>query len=255
MEEMIKQGNRAVRLLNLRFMLCLFVGLLAFSSCTTNRYTRLLQDRKSLPQYTQQEMQRYRIQVDDELKIKVLSLNKEALEVFNSSGIYRVYADGTIDLPFMDSIKVVGLTLEEANVVLQKELKKFIIDAEVIVALSNNYFYVFGEGGNGAIKLYKEKITIYQALAMSGGVKKNANRKNIYLMRKDEKGITQTMTFDIRPKSIIGSEYYYIQPNDIIYIPPTKGRFFRMDSLFGIIGVVTTSVSLFFLIYGLSNDK
>jgi polysaccharide export outer membrane protein len=74
-------------------------------------------------------------------------------------------------------------------------------------------------------------------------------------MRKDEKGITQTMTFDIRPKSIIGSEYYYIQPNDIIYIPPAKGRFFRMDSLFGIIGVVTTSVSLFFLIYGLSNDK
>ncbi|MFA6884686.1 MAG: polysaccharide biosynthesis/export family protein [Paludibacteraceae bacterium] len=251
---MMRNEIKGKGLLFFRPVCFLLFLLIMVSSCTTNRYTRLLQDNDRLPKYAQEEMSRYRIQVDDEIKIKVLSLNKDALELFKGTDVYRVYTDGTVDLPYLDSIKIVGMTLQEVKLTLQEHLKAFIVDAEVIVSLSNNYFYMFGEGGNGAIKLYKEKITIYQALAMAGGIKKVGSRKNVYLMRKDENGVTQTKTFDIRPKSIIGSEYYYIQPNDILYIPPSSERFFRMDSFMGILGVVTTSVSLFFLIYGISKD-
>ena len=80
--------------------------ILIFSSCTINQYTRFLQDSKRLPQYAKEEMQRYRIQVDDELQVKILSLNKEVTSIFNSNSRYRVYTDGTIDIPFIDSIKV-----------------------------------------------------------------------------------------------------------------------------------------------------
>ena len=206
-------------------------------------------------------MERYRIQVDDELQIKVLSMNKEATAIFNTGNIsntgrgvsYRVYTDGTIDLPFINGIHVEGLTLSQAKEKIQEYISAFILDAEVIVALSNNYFYVLGDAGKGGFLLYKEKITIFQALAMSGGINKVGSRKHVYIMRKDKDGKTQVRNFDIRSITVLDSEYYYVQPNDIIYVPPSSERFFRLDSFSSIIGVISTSFSFFWLIYGISN--
>ena len=235
------------------------------SSCTVNRYTRLLQESDRLPQYAKAEMERYQIQADDELRVRVLSINKEVADIFNAGGsegntssnnsgnTYRVYTDGTIDLPFINGIPVAGLTLAQAKAKIQEQIKTFIVDAEVIVALSNNYFYVLGEAGKGGHLLYKEKITIYQALAMSGGIYRVGNKKNVYIMRKDAEGKTQVRHFDIRSISVLDSEFYYVQPNDIIYVPPAGERFFRLDSFGAILAVISTSFSFFFLIYGITN--
>ena len=234
-----------------------YILLLALlSSCTMNKYTRFLQESDRLPQYARAELARYRIQVDDELRVRVLSINKEAIAIFNAGGtstnIYRVYTDGTIDLPFINNVHVEGLTLAQAKEKIKEQIKTFIIDAEVIVALNNNYFYVLGEAGKGGFLLYKEKVTIFQALAMSGGMSKVGSRKHVYIMRKDTDGKTQVRSFDIRSITVLDSEYYYIQPNDIIYVPPASERFFRLDSLGAIMGAISTSFSFFFLIYGLS---
>ena len=234
--------------------------LLLLSSCTMNRYTRFLQESNRLPQYAKTEMERYRIQVDDELRVRVLSMNKEATAIFNTGSTnsnsnlnnYRVYTDGTIDLPFINSVHVEGLTLSQAKEKIGEQIKAFIIDAEVIVALSNNYFYVLGDAGKGNFLLYKEKITVFQALAMCGGINKVGSRKHVYIMRKDAEGKTQVKNFDIRSITVLDSEYYYIQPNDIIYIPPASERFFRLDSFAAIVGVISTSFSFFFLIYGIT---
>jgi len=221
---------------------------------------RLLQESDRLPQYAKAEMERYKIQVDDELLIKVLSMNDEATAIFNGGAsttgaarnTYRVYTDGTIDLPFISRIQVRGLTLAQAKEKIQAEVKKFIVDAEVVVALANNYFYVLGDAGKGSFLLYKEKITIFQAMAMSGGIDRLGNRKNIYLLRKGANGKTQIKEFDLRTTTIIDSEFYYIQPNDIVYVPPAGERFFRMDSFGSVLGVISTSFSFFFLIYGIT---
>ena len=235
--------------------------LLLLSSCTMNRYTRFLQESDRLPQYAKAELERYQIQVDDELRVRVLSMNKEVAEIFNTGSSsnssnqgnsYRVYTDGTIDLPFISNIHVEGLTLAQAKEKIQEQVRTFIIDAEVIVALSNNYFYVLGDAGKGGFLLYKEKITIFQALAMCGGINKVGSRKNVYIMRKDAEGKTQVRNFDIRTITVLDSEFYYIQPNDIIYIPPSSERFFRLDSFAAIMGVISTSFSFFFLIYGIT---
>jgi polysaccharide export outer membrane protein len=240
-----------------KYIIILFL----LSSCTINKYTWLLQENDRLPQYAKAEMERYRIQVDDEVRIRVLSMNKEVADIFNagnsagannSGNTYRVYTDGTIDLPFINGIHIEGLTLSEAKEEIQKRMKTFIVDAEVIVALSNNYFYVLGDAGKGGFLLYKEKITIYQALAMSGGIHKVGNKKNVYIMRKDAEGKTQVRSFDIRSITVLDSEYYYVQPNDIIYVPPAGERFFKLDSFASIVGVISTSLSLFFLIYGIT---
>ena len=247
-------GKVMMRLFKYIFLLFLL------SSCTMNRYTRLLQESDRLPQYAKVEMERYRIQVDDELRVKILTINHEATGIFNAGSnntgrlgnVYRVYTDGTIDLPFVSGIHVVGLTLSQAREKIQEQMKTLILDVEVVVALNNNYFYVLGDAGKGNFLLYKEKITIFQALAMFGGIHKVGSRKNVYIMRKDAEGKTQVKKFDIRSITVLDSEYYYIQPNDIIYIPPASERFFRLDSFGAIMSVISTSFSFFFLIYGIT---
>jgi polysaccharide export outer membrane protein len=244
----------------MKYLFKYFLIVILLSSCTTSRYTRFLQESDRLPQYAKMELQRYRIQVDDEILVKVLSLDEEVTNIFNTnlttnvanSYAYRVYTDGTIDIPFINNIYVEGLTLQEAKEKIQQELQQFISNAEVVVALANNYFYVLGDAGKGAFLLYKEKITIFQALAMAGGMDKVGSRKNVYIMRRDAQGKTQVESFDIRSISVLDSKYYYVQPNDIIYIPPASERFFRLDSFSGILSVISTSLSLFFLIYGIT---
>ena len=158
---------------------------------------------------------------------------------------YRVHPDGSIDLPFVNHIPVKGLTLLQASKVVEARLKELIPDAIVKLSLSNKVFTIFGDAGSGIFPIYKEKLTIFQALAMSGDLNEGSDRKHIRIIRDTEKG-TQILEFDIRPKSIIDSKYYYVYPNDIIYIQREFSSFYKVNNYSSIIGVISFSLSLLF---------
>lgn len=234
--------------------------LLLFSSCITNRDLTLLQDGKKMPQYEKTEYSYYRIQKNDALRIRLLTTNDEAASVFeisngsassNSGTAYRVYEDGTIDIPFINNIPVAGLTLREAAKVIEGRLKDFVPDAMVKVALANDKFYIIADKKTGVYDFYKEKLNIFQALAMTGNIPNNVDRRRVRVIRPDINGKAQVIQFDMRAKSIIGSEYYYIQPNDVIYISSIKGNFFRTESYTESVGFITTSISFLVTVFNL----
>ena len=161
----------------------MFFGIsVMLSGCYTHRAIGLLQERKDLPQYDSVPYQPYRLQVNDEIIYRVISLDEtllSALQVntgsqsgYNDQNVYtyRIYSDGTIDLPFLDPIHIEGLTEAEAQDTVQKYMRELIPDAEVKLALSNKQFLVLGDIGAGVRYIYKERMTIYQALAMTGDV-------------------------------------------------------------------------------------
>lgn len=233
--------------------------LLLCSSCITNRDLTLLQDGKKMPQYEKADYTYYRIQKNDELRIRLLTTNDEAASVFEmSSGSnnsnytsYRVYEDGTIDIPFINNIPVAGLTLREAAKVIEERLKDFVPDAMVKVALANDKFYIIADKKTGVYDFYKEKLNIFQALAMTGNIPNNVDRRRVRVIRPDINGKAQVIQFDMRAKSIIGSEYYYIQPNDVIYISSIKGNFFRTESYTESVGFITSSISFLVTVFNL----
>lgn len=243
----------------LRISLVAVITLLLCSSCITNRDLTLLQDGKRMPQYERAEYSYYRIQKNDELRIRLLTTNDEAASVFEmSSGSnnsnynsYRVYEDGTIDIPFINNIPVAGLTLREAAKVIEGRLKDFVPDAMVKVALANDKFYIIADKKTGVYDFYKEKLNIFQALAMTGNIPNNVDRRRVRVIRPDINGKAQVIQFDMRAKSIIGSEYYYIQPNDVIYISSIKGDFFRTESYTESVGFITTSISFLVTVFNL----
>ena len=118
-----------------------------FSSCITNKSNTYLQEDKSLPQYKKTPYTYYQIQKNDELSIRVLSLNDEITAIFTGGETggtakapsYRVYEDGTIDIPFISNIYVEGLTIRQAAKVVEEKLHDFVPDAVVKLGLANDH--------------------------------------------------------------------------------------------------------------------
>ncbi|MFT3753546.1 MAG: polysaccharide biosynthesis/export family protein [Paludibacter sp.] len=239
-------------------LLIISVIAITLTSCYNYQEMKLLQENKLVPTYEKSEYTDYKIRVNDELIYRLITLDENMSSLLSTQNgsssqnqiSYRVYTDGTVDLPFIDSIKVAGLTLNEATQVIEKRFKEIIPDATIKLNLANKTFTVIGDIGTGIFPIYKQRINIFQAIAMSGDFNEDSDRKHIRIIRETDNG-TKIIEFDIRPKSIIDSKYYYVYPNDIIYIRREFSSFYKVNNYNSLLGVITFSLSLLFnvLIY------
>jgi len=237
-----------------------FLVIISFSSCYTRKSNNLLQERSSLPNYEKSVFENYMLQINDELLIRVISKDETLKTIFpntintNNTISYRIFEDGTADFPFVSRVPLVGKTLREAEKTLTDSLRNFANDVVVKMALKTSTFCVIGAAGRGYYPIYKERLTIYQALAMSGGMEQSAKLSQVKIVR-TLPNETIIKTFDIRTKSIIDSEFYYIQPNDIIYCDFSPKKFWATSSYAGFFGVITASVSFAITVWNLAERK
>jgi polysaccharide export outer membrane protein len=142
-------------------------------------------------------------------------------------------------------VKLVGLTEAEAQDTLKAAFREIIPDADIKLALYNKYFSVIGDARAGQFFIYKEKMNIFQALALTGDVMNSGDRRHIRIIRPRDGGQEpEVLEFDMRTNTIIDSKYYYIYPNDVIYVARTKDSFYKVPSYTGFIALVTSSVAL-----------
>jgi polysaccharide export outer membrane protein len=71
-----------------------------------------------------------------------------------------------------------------------------------------------GDANSGIYNIYKERMTIFQALAMSGDLLNSGDRRHVRIIRPKGNGEPEVLEFDIRTNTIIDSKYYYVYPND-----------------------------------------
>ena len=237
---------------NMMIYLLLFVaGLL--TSCYSNRQIGLLQERDGIPTYDSVPYVPYKLHVNDEIIFRLVTMDEtisKAMSANQSQGStqyatsYRIYSDGTVDLPFLPPIRIEGLTEREAEDTLRTYFRQIIPDADIKMALYNKQFTVLGDLGSGRYQIYKERMTIFQALAMTGDVANSGDRKHVRIVRPNGNDEPEVLEFDIRSKSIIDSRYYYVYPNDLIYVSREPGAFYKVPSYSGFISLVTSSVAL-----------
>ena len=222
------------------------------NSCYSYRQVGLLQERDDLPQYDSVAYEPYRLQVNDEIIYRVITMDETIAKTLsannNSAGqyanAYRIYSDGTVDIPFLSPIKLEGLTELEAQDTLKKAFREIIPDADVKLAMYNKRFTVLGDASSGVYNIYKERMTIFQALAMSGDLMNSGDRRHVRIIRSHGNAEPEILEFDIRTNSIIDSKYYYVYPNDLIYVSRDKGSFYKQSSYSGFLALITSSVSL-----------
>ncbi|MBO4987122.1 MAG: hypothetical protein J6J55_07395, partial [Paludibacteraceae bacterium] len=85
---------------------------------------------------------------------------------------------------------------------------------------------------------------IFQALAMTGDLMNSGDRRHVRIIRPHGNNEPEVLEFDIRTNSIIDSKYYYVYPNDLIYVSRDSGSFYKQPSYSGFLGLITSSVSL-----------
>ena len=241
----------------MRIILFGFVAVL-LSSCYSHRVIGYLQEptkNNKLPVYDSVPYEPYKIRVNDEVIYRLITMDETMSKMLGASmagtsymqyaNSYRVYPDSTIDLPFLEPVKVAGLTEAEAQDTLRAAFREIIPDAEVKLTLYNKHFSVIGDAHSGQYQIYKERMNIFQALAMTGDVMNSGDRRHIRIIRPRDGGEEpEILEFDIRTNSIIDSKYYYVYPNDVIYVARTKGSFYTVPSYSGFIGLITSSVAL-----------
>ena len=262
-----------------KFKYILFFVIVGFalSSCVTARKVNYMQKPdKEIPSYADTlSFEDYELRIGDRLYVYVYSLNEEVMKMYNAGGTnastmrqqmgrgqtggsydlytYLVHEDGNIDFPTIGKVFVQGKTTREVRQELEKRLGTLLQELpgystiSVEVNVVNRSFSIIG-AQSGRYMINKEKMTIFEALAMAGDMGEFNSRKEVKLVR-ERNGVTTIKTFDARTEDIVNSEYYYIEPNDIIYIREMPGYSFGINHVTTVIGVTASTLSFGILIY------
>lgn len=263
--------------MNCQFRNILFLAVVGFllASCVTARKVNYMQDPdRYIPSYADTlSFEDYQLRVGDRLYVYVYSLDEKITQMYNAGvgrgGQYRqvsntaggtmdlytylVDEQGEIDFPTIGKIPVQGLTTREVKYKLEEELGTLLKELpgfstiSVEVNIVNRTFSIIG-AQSGRYAITKEKMTIFEALAMAGDLGEFNSRKEIKLVREKD-GVTTIKTFDVRSKDIVNSEYYYIEANDIIYIRKIPGYSFGINSASTVLGVTASTISFGVFIY------
>jgi polysaccharide export outer membrane protein len=169
----------------------------------------------------------------DKLYIIVLSIDPQTSQIFNpteemrsgaGNGVlgYLVDESGNVNFPFVGNIKVVSLTTAQASEKIQKALNDYVSNTSVTVKYIDNQITVMGEVQHqGVYPFTQDKLNIYEALGLGGGLTQYGDRKKVILIR-DEGGKIMHYRLDLSDSKIAGKDYYYILPNDVIVVEPLK---------------------------------
>lgn len=205
----------------------------------------------------------YRIQPNDNLYVTIKSLSEKANEIFNNQTetagttgdasiyltSYSVSPDGYIEFPLIGKLFIRDMTLNEVQLKLQERVDEYLKEAVVIVKLVNFNITLLGELQKpGEYKVYQDKITIFEGIAMAGDFTDFANRKQVALLRVSEKG-TELHYLDLNSANILSSPYYYLKPNDVIYAAPLPvkqwgGSTFPYAIVFSAISTIALIITL-----------
>lgn len=170
----------------------------------------------------------------DRLYIKVLSTDAQTSQIFsfreevyvsnqsNSLLSYQVDESGFINFPFIGNINVMNLTVADAASRIQRALNEYVTNTYVSVKLIDNQVSVLGEVTNqGVYSFSQDKLNIYEALALGGGITRYGNRKNIILIRQEGDKIMHHK-LNLSDSKIAGKDYFYVLPNDVVIVEPLK---------------------------------
>ena len=242
-------------------ILCYFLLIFFATSCITKKELVYMQNERlktNTPTNFTTPYKEYQLQPNDVLSIKVLSVQPELTNQFNiidpnnAFGLtspsslflsgYSIDKDGNIKLPLIGEIKVSGMSLDQASDLIQRSLDRYVNDATVVVKLISFKFSVLGEVRNpGYYFVYNEQANLLEALSMAGDLTQGANRENLKLIRQKPGG-TEVVLLDLKDPNLVQSQYYFLKPNDVIYVEPRKTQIKR-DNLIvvsTVLGVLST---------------
>jgi polysaccharide export outer membrane protein len=240
-------------------------AILILTSCVSQKKVKLIQekvDKEMKGQFENPRATTYRIQTGDNLYIRVYSVDPKTSKFFQSDfpylmnstyqylNTYLVDEFGYVSFSFIEKLYVKGLTIQEVQQAIQTQLNEYFKEATAYVKLVNFQVGVLGEVNSpGNFTIEQEQITIFQAIGLAGGITDFGNYKAVKLVRQTSTGSEVTL-LDITDNRVLESPYYFMMPNDVLYIEPRSSKSwaysqFPYQSLLYFFSVVILGAALF----------
>ena len=220
------------------------LGALLLASCATNKRAAYIQQvQTDIPTAIEQDYQ-IRIKPLDRLTVTINSKDPELAAPFNAASSYNslnglssyssssngnlqiltVDKEGKIQLPIIGEIDCDGLTRNELAKKIENTIREngMVHDPIVIIQFADVKFSVLGEVARpGQFSITKDRISLFDALAMAGDLTIYGQRENVALIR-EENGMRTVHYFDLKNPDILTSPYFYLQQDDGVYVTPNK---------------------------------
>lgn len=220
------------------------LGALLLASCATNKRAAYIQQvQTDIPTAIEQDYQ-IRIKPLDRLTVTINSKDPELAAPFNAASSYNslnglssyssssngnlqiltVDKEGKIQLPIIGEIDCDGLTRNELAKKIENTIREngMVHDPIVIIQFADVKFSVLGEVARpGQFSITKDRISLFDALAMAGDLTIYGQRENVALIR-EENSMRTVHYFDLKNPDILTSPYFYLQQDDVVYVTPNK---------------------------------
>lgn len=260
--------------MNNRLLLVLIGFGLLLASCVPTKDLIYLQKKGSQQadsEVSQIASKPYRLQVSDIISINIKANDSKLVEIFSpknqvlegnrtETGLYydgfSVDDHGNVRMPVLEEVNVLGKTLDEVRLHIEDRLLKEYFNKEanifVTVKLSGFRYTINGEvSAPGSKVLYVDKLNIMEAIANAGDITMTGNRHNVTVIRQTPSGY-EMHDIDLTDVNAMKSPYYYIKPNDYIYVKPLKQKSWgtgktgieSLSTILSVLTLVTTTLIL-----------
>ena len=139
-----------------------------------------------------------------------------------ANSLYLVRIDSLIEFPIIGDINLVGKTIKEAEVYLEKIFSKFYVDPFIVLGVSTKRIFLFSGSSGGeanVLPLTYNNMTLFEVLATAGGISQSNSSKRIKIIRKTKEGI-KIFNADLSTIEGISQGNMIMQSHDIVYITP-----------------------------------
>lgn len=266
-------------------LLFLIPLLVLLTSCITTKDVRYLQPNESLQLNSEglvsyENIPQYRITKNDMLKLNIITTPKgDAAQFYStmyaaqnsggsnsgsssgsgSSNFYfnglKLDENGEVYIFGIGKMKAEGKTTQQLSQEIQEKVNENFLPekSEVRIFLEGiKYTMLFDIDGQSVNKtIMQPTLTIYEAIAESGGLDRRIDRKNVVVYRKFPEGIKKAQ-IDLTREDIQNSPYFWVQNGDLIMFNTRAKSFYGfgkepIQTLTTGVTLLTTALSIYLL--------
>jgi len=225
-------------------------------------YLQVQDEADTLSTFKNERKIEYLVQPGDNLYIRVVTPDEKSTfllnpltaggnqNISNDASVYlnsySVTESGYLDFPMVGEILVKNLNVEQIQKKIEDHLNTLLIQFVVIVKLVNYNITMLGEVNRpGQYKIYQNSINVFEAVSMASDLTDFANRNKVAIIRQTKTG-SEVVYIDMTKRDLLLSDYYYLRPNDILYVQPLKGKQFSFANFpYGIMfGFISSTILL-----------
>lgn len=164
---------------------------------------------------------------------------------------FLVNEAGDIEYPRIGRLRVEGLTKTQLAERIRKQFETELTNPSVIVRFLNYRVTVLGEVKNpGTFTVPTERITVLEALGLSGDVTDYGNKNRVRIAR-EKGGAVEVGYIDLTSKELFTSPYYRLQQNDVVFVEQIRRKYEQQEQQATAqrIGIITGIVSTLAIIF------